>query len=51
MEYEQSRDNLVNGMLPNGLTVNEEEKVKVAFKAFDKDCSGLIDAEELISVF
>ena len=37
-------------MLSNGLTPEEEKKVKIAFRAFDKDGSGFIDSEELTSV-
>ena len=50
MDKDSSYDNLVNGMLENGLTPEEEKKVKIAFSAFDKDDSGYIDTEELTSV-
>ena len=51
MNREFSSDELVNGMLPNGLTPEEENKIAIAFKAFDKDGSGYIDCDEFQVVF
>ena len=38
-------------MLPSGLTPEEENKIAIAFKAFDKDNSGFIDGDEFQVVF
>ena len=46
-----SNDDLVNGILPNGLTPEEENKISIAFKAFDKDGSGFIDSDEFTTIF
>ena len=48
--HSEEHENLVNGVLPTGLTPEEDLKCLRAFQAFDRDGSGYIDTEEMGAV-